>query len=147
MTLSGGDLVVLDSNVLIHWARQDRTGKFLLDTYALDQRVDRPLIPTTVEGEVRAIAKHSGWGKAKMERLDMIFGELVRIEVGLPDVIDAYADLYDLDRRGGHNTGQNDMWIAAATKAVGGVLMTCDNDFNWMHPGIVRVEHVPPQKP
>ncbi|TWT80492.1 tRNA(fMet)-specific endonuclease VapC [Planctomycetes bacterium CA13] len=146
MSISTSDIVVLDSNVLIHWARQDRTGQFLLATYALDQRVDRPLVPTTVEGEVHGLAKHGGWGKAKMERLDDIFGELVRIEAGLPEVIDAYAELYDLDRRGGHNTGQNDMWIAAATKAVGGVLMTCDNDFNWMHSGLVRVEHVEPQK-
>ncbi|WP_436717353.1 PIN domain-containing protein [Roseiconus lacunae] len=144
MTLSPIDIVVLDSNVLIHWARQDRTGQHVLSTYALDQRLDRPLVPTTVEGEVRGLAKHSGWGKAKTEKLDEIFSELVRIEAGLPEVIDAYAELYDLDRRGGHNTGQNDLWIAAATKAVGGVLLTCDNDFNWMHPNTVRVEHIAP---
>jgi predicted nucleic acid-binding protein len=146
LSLAASDIVVLDSNVLIHWARQDRTGQFLLATYALDQRVDRPLIPTTVEGEVRGLAKYGGWGKEKMERLDDIFGELVRVEAGLPQVINAYAEIYNLNRCGGYNTGQNDMWIAAATKAVGGVLMTCDNDFNWMHPGLVRVEHVAPQK-
>ncbi len=146
MSLSSNDVVVLDTNVLIHWARQDRTGQFLLETYALDQRVDRPLLPTTVEGELRAFARHAGWGKEKLERLDVIFGELVRVDTGLPEVIEAYAEIYMQDRRGGHNTGQNDMWIAAATKAVGGVLMTCDADFNWMHPGLVRVEYVEAQQ-
>jgi tRNA(fMet)-specific endonuclease VapC len=142
LSLSPSDIVVLDSNVLIHWARQDRTGLFLLETYSLDQRIDRPLLPTTVEGEVRGLAKHGHWGKEKLQRLGDMFGELVRVESGLPEVIEAYAEIYTQDRRGGHNTGQNDMWIAAVTLAVGGVLITCDTDFKWMHPGLVRIEHV-----
>lgn len=142
MSLAANDIVLLDSNVLIPWARQDHLGQLLLATYALDQRMDRPLIPSTVEGEVLGLAKHRGWGKEKMERLDTIFSELVRVEAGLPEVIAAYAEIYDLDRSGGHNTGHNDMWIAAATKAVGGVLMTCDADFRWMHPKLVRIEHI-----
>jgi tRNA(fMet)-specific endonuclease VapC len=146
LSLSPNDILVLDSNVLIHWARQNRTGHFLLETYALDQRVDRPLIPTTVEGEVRGIARHLGWGNQKSGRLDDIFRELVRIEAGLPEVIEAYAEIYTLDRLGGHNMGQNDIWIAAATKAVGGVVMTCDSDFNWMHSDLVRIEYVKAHK-
>lgn len=146
MSIAPSDIVVLDSNALIHWVRMDATGKYLLDRYGLDKRADRPLLPSTVEGEVRGLAKYLGWKAKKLDQLDEIFGELVRVEAGLPSVIAEYAELYALDRAGGHCTGQNDLWIAAATKAVGGVLITCDKDFDWMHPESVRIEHIPPQK-
>ncbi len=68
------------------------------------------------------------------------------MDAGLPDVVKAYAEIYAADKVGGHNTGQNDMWIAATTKAAGAVLLTCDNDCVWMNPGLVTVEYVPTAK-
>lgn len=41
-----------------------------------------------------------------------------------------------------HNTGENDLWIAATAKATGAVLLTCDDDFAWMSPRLLRVEIV-----
>lgn len=142
MKIGANDLLVLDTNVLIHWTRQDATGQQLKSSLMLDRRTERPLVPTTVEGEIRGLAKVRSWGGRKLQQLNEIFRELVRIEVGLPEVIECYAEIYSLDRQGGHCTGQNDMWIAAATMAVGGVLVTCDDDFHWMHPNRIRVCHV-----
>lgn len=48
------------------------------------------------------------------------------------------------DRRGGHNTGQNDLWIAATSKAAGATLLTRGDDCVWMHPELVSVEYVRP---
>ena len=39
-------LVLLDTNVLVHLARQDATGVWIEDQFALTARVDRPLIST-----------------------------------------------------------------------------------------------------
>jgi predicted nucleic acid-binding protein len=64
----------------------------------------------------------------------------------LPDIVRAYAEIYAADHAGGHNTGQNDMWIAATTKAAGAVLLTCDDDCSWMSPGLLVVEYVPTVK-
>lgn len=144
MTLQPDDLISLDTNVLVHWIRQDDTGIQLRDSYRLQDRTDRPIYSTVVEGEIRALAKCRKWGDGKLELLDKLLAELVRVDAGLPDVVQAYADIYSADRAGGHNTGQNDMWIAATTKAAGAVLLTCDYDCVWMDPaGIVSVEHVP----
>lgn len=140
MNISHSDLVALDSNVLVHWLRQDSTGRHILQRYELDQRVERPLVSTVVEGEIRGLAKCWKWGAKKLTRLDDILSELVRMDAGLREVVMAYADLYAEDRSGGHNTGENDLWIAATAKAAGAILLTCDTDFRWMDSGSLRVE-------
>jgi predicted nucleic acid-binding protein len=146
MTLRSTDLISLDTNVLVHWIRQNAVGIQLRDTYRLHERMDRPIYSTVVEGEIRALAKVWKWGTDKLNSLDEILAELVRVDAGLPDVVKAYAEIYAADQAGGHNTGQNDMWIAATTKAAGAVLLTCDTDCVWMHPQLVNVEHVPTLK-
>ena len=142
MTLRSNDLISLDTNVLVHWIRQNDTGIQLRDTYRLHERADRPIYSTIVEGEIRALAKIWNWGSAKLTSLGEILAELVRVDAGLPDVVKAYAEIYAADQAGGRNTGQNDMWIAATTKAAGAVLLTCDDDCVWMNPGLVAVEYV-----
>lgn len=144
MSVGGNDLVVLDTNTLVHWVRQDSTGRFLVSHYCLDQRDERSVLSTVVEGEVRGLAKYWNWGAAKLKRLDEILLELVRVDVGHPDIVFDYATLYFEDQKGGHNTGENDLWIAATAKATDAVLLTCDNDFGWMSPRLLRVETVAP---
>ena len=146
MTLRPDDLLSLDTNVLVHWIRQNATGIHMRDTYRLHERSDRPMYSTIVEGEIRALARQWNWGAGKLELLEELLAELVRVDAGLPDVVKAYAEIYAADRAGGHNTGQNDMWIAATTKAAGAVLLTCDDDCVWMNPQLVAVEHVPTVK-
>jgi tRNA(fMet)-specific endonuclease VapC len=143
MTLRPDDLISLDTNVLVHWVRQNATGTQLRDMYSLHERMDRPMYSTIVEGELRGLARVWGWGKKKLDLLEEILAELVRVDAGLPDMVKAYADIYAADHAGGHNTGQNDMWIAATTKAAGAVLLTCDKDCVWMNPSLVAVEYMP----
>lgn len=140
------DLISLDTNVLVHWIRQNDTGVQLRDTYLLHERTDRPIYSSVVEGEIRALARIWKWGSDRLDSLDEILGELVRVDSGLPDIVRAYAEIYAANHAGGHNTGQNDMWIAATTKAAGAVLLTCDSDCVWMSPHLVNVEHVPTLK-
>lgn len=64
------------------------------------------------------------------------------MDAGHPDIVLQYADFYFEDQKGGHNTGENDLWIAATAKATGSVLLTCDGDFAWMSPRLLRVETV-----
>lgn len=151
MTLRPNDLISLDTNVLVHWIRQNDIGIQLRDTYQLHERTDRPIYSTIVEGEIRGLASDWKWGGAKLDALEQLLAELVRVDAGLPDVVKAYAEIYAADKAGGHNTGQNDMWIAATTKAAGAVLLTCDSDCVWMSPALVQVEFVAttksPEKP
>lgn len=143
MSISPNDLIAIDTNVLVHWIRQDSTGKHLLAKYHLDQRVERPLLPTIVEGEILGLAKCWAWGEKKLESLSRLLSELVRVEAGLPEVVEAYAELYFEAHSKGRSHGENDLWIAASARATGAVLLTCDTDFKWLSPKFVRVEYVP----
>lgn len=140
MSIGDNDLIMLDTNTLVHWVRQDSTGKYLLAQYGLDQRPERPAFPSVVEGEIRGLARCWNWGVAKFNRLDDILAELVRIDAGHPAIVQAYAELYYEDQRGGRNTGENDLWIAATARATNAVLLTLDNDFRWMTPNLARIE-------
>ena len=146
MTLSQHDLISLDTNVLVHWTRQNDIGIYLRDTYHLEQRADRPLFSSIVEGEIFGLARRWKWGKKKTEAIEDILSQLVRIDAGAPDVVKAYAELYHASYLGGHNTGENDLWIAATAKAAGAVLLTCDTDCVWMNPNLLSVEFVKTEK-
>ena len=49
MTLGPNDLLSLDTNVLVHWIRQNDTGIQLRDKYRLHERTDRPIYSSIVE--------------------------------------------------------------------------------------------------
>jgi tRNA(fMet)-specific endonuclease VapC len=146
MSIGDNDLIAIDTSALVHWVRQDSTGKQLLEEYALDARHERPLLSTIVEGEIRALARLWKWGERKIGQLDEILAELVRVDAGNPAIVEAYAQLHFEDQQGGHGTGQNDLWIAATAKATGAIVLTCDGDFVWMSPRLVRAEYVPQVK-
>ncbi len=92
MTLLPNALFSLDTNVIVHWVRQNEIGIRLRDDFKLHERADRPIYSTIVEGELRALAKVWKWGPKKLEALDEILAELVRVDVGLPDIVKAYAE-------------------------------------------------------
>jgi tRNA(fMet)-specific endonuclease VapC len=142
MTIGPYDLITLDTSVLVHWVRQDRTGQHLRQVYNLESRQERPLISTITEGEILGLAKCWNWGSGKLQTLSDILAELVRFEASLPDVINAYAELYYQDQLHGHKTGENDLWIAACARVSQSFLLTCDRDFLWMNQAWLKVEYV-----
>ena len=140
--LPGSTLVLLDTSVLVHLARQDATGRWIESQYALTTRTERLLISTITEGEILGFARRRNWGPKRVADLTNLLGELVRVDAGFPEGVDAYADLSVLDVRGGHNTKDNDLWIAATAKATGAVLFTCDHDFDWLNPATITVHWI-----
>ncbi|MFP4248149.1 MAG: type II toxin-antitoxin system VapC family toxin [Armatimonadota bacterium] len=143
-------LVLLDTNVLIHIARADPVGTWVVENYRLARHTERPLISTVVEAEVRALAAYQGWGERKLDRVRDIIGECVRVEIDRPPVVDAYVDLYCIARSEGRanwQKNQNDLWLAATAKATDAMLLTQDEDFDFLHPEHVRIERVPKEVP
>jgi predicted nucleic acid-binding protein len=139
LRLPGSTLILLDTSVLVHLARQDATGRWVESEYSLAARLERPLISTITEGEILGFARQRNWGPTKLTELNRILGELVRVDAGIAEIVGTYADLTVLDVRGGHNTKDNDLWIAATANATGAVLLTCDHDFDWLNPDFIPV--------
>jgi predicted nucleic acid-binding protein len=147
VTIPPNRLVVLDTTVLVHLARNDATGKTIEQEYELAARPERPLISTITEGEVLGLARYWRWGKDKMDRLREIMSELVRVNPSHTAILDAYATFYAEGRSKGLSCGENDLWIAATAKATDAVLITCDLDFDWLsRAGHIARIYVPESK-
>jgi tRNA(fMet)-specific endonuclease VapC len=120
---------------------------YLLDTTAvselirehpkLDQRValltaaDQLCICTTVRGEILFGVERLPLGR----RRDELYAKAVtmlaklRSEAIIPGMGDVFAKLKAQCERDGTSLGDNDLWIAAATIALGARLITQDRDF------------------
>lgn len=147
MTLPAHQLILLDTNVVIHLARNDRTGAHIESIYSLTKRREKPLVSTVTEGELWGFALYRRWGDRKLERLRKLLSEFVRVEAGAPEIVMAYAEIYADGEANGNPCGkqQNDIWIAATAKAASAILLTCDRDFDWMDGVHIRREYIDPQ--
>lgn len=142
MTTRLDEQLLLDTSALVDLVRKNRTGKFLEHQYRLSTRPARPFVSTIPIGELLGLAKLLSWGPRKQSALERLLGNCVHWEAGDELVIEAYAELFFEMRRHKQTTGQNDLWIAATAKVAGAVLLTCDADFSWMNPDLIRVEFV-----
>ncbi len=53
-------LVVVDTSIVVHYARDDATARMVEEQYALTGRKEKPLLPSIVEGEILGLAKYLG---------------------------------------------------------------------------------------
>ena len=139
MSGDAGRLVLLDTSVVVHLARDSETGKSIEAEYHLSRRKERPLISTVVEGEMLGLARLWGWGERRLQDLRELLSQFVRVDAGLPEIVEAYSLLHAEGTRDGHPRGENDLWIAATANVLGAGLLTLDRDFCWLDPGHVRV--------
>lgn len=136
-------LALLDTDVLVHLVRQDATGQAIEARYSFAARPERAVLSSIVEGEILGLAWYWNWGEAKRQALQELLAELVRVDAGLPEIVEAYAQLYAEATRGGKPRGENDLWIAATAKATAAALYTCNRKhFEWMDPEHVEVHAV-----
>lgn len=130
------DLVV-DTNVIVHYARQSAVARQIEADHRLLESAFRPLLSAVTLGEAAAFAK--AWGEERQAKMAKALEECVIVEVGRPEVVAAYAVLHTLNRDHGCNLGQNDLWIAATAHALRVPLITADRDFDRLPPGSVSL--------
>ena len=133
-------LVILDTNVLVHMLRDDKTWQAIDKTFQLSQRPEKPILSSIVEGEICGLAASWFWGPSKLTQLESALTEMVRVSAGEPEIVKSYASLYAQQSAIGKKIGENDLWIAATAVAINGVVLTCDTDFQKM--GSALVKHI-----
>ncbi len=142
---SDRDLLLLDTNIVIHLIRGNEVGRRVDGLFNLRHRPERPLISVVTVAEGLALALQFGWGDAKIARLQELFTELLIVDVHQERILRAYAEIADFARRHGRALSDNDIWIAATAVATGAHLITADRDFDpldkrflkrtWIDPG------------
>jgi predicted nucleic acid-binding protein len=127
---------LIDTNIVFLWAKGGAAADYLRRTYRLDDPLVRPLICEITQAEAFAFASYRQWGADRIESLQELLASTVMIDISDADVLDAYVDLYVAARSSGNDyqNNQNDLWIAAAAKAVGATLVTDDNRFAALAP-------------
>lgn len=122
---------LLDTTVLLHWARNSPQATSIDQQFQLSQSRLRPLVCEVSLGEMLAFGRSLKWGPQKLRRLDDIERWAVIVSISDRRVREAYADLSTLAKASGWSLfqGKNDLWIGAATRATGAHLLTMDTDF------------------
>jgi tRNA(fMet)-specific endonuclease VapC len=137
--------VLLDTGVLILLCRGGAAAAQLQARYPSLNGPRTPWISVVTVGEALAFARRNGWGRAKVETLEAMLRDLVRVDIGGRGVLEAYAELdAHLTRIGRRMGQQNDLWIAATAAATGAIVLTTDRDFDVLHPGHLTREWVDP---
>lgn len=128
--IPSGDLILLDTSVLIHIIRGTAFGKRLVKEQALDIRTEKPLVSVVTVGELLAFARKCGWGTRKIERLEELVASIVVADIRPRPILEAYAEIDAFCQAKGRSLGQNDLWIAATAAATSATLVTTDKDFD-----------------
>ncbi|HTG36292.1 MAG TPA: type II toxin-antitoxin system VapC family toxin [Thermoanaerobaculia bacterium] len=139
-------LLLLDTNILIHLVRDNRTGRFIDSRFLLRKRAERPLVSIVTVGEALAMSRRFSWGPSKIAALEGLLQDLVVVDIS-DEILEFYAQIDVFLRRAGNPVQQNDMWIAATTVASGAHLLTTDKDFDPLYPAYLDRTWIDPQRP
>jgi tRNA(fMet)-specific endonuclease VapC len=134
--------------MLLALVRGMELGRFIAQQYRLSEVVRRPLVSVVSHGELMAMAKRNAWGDKKLSSLRMILDSMVTIDLNDPAILDAYVLVDQANQKvpnGARILSNNDMWIAATTRASDGILLTSDRDFLHLHPNVCKVEFIDQQ--
>jgi len=133
---------------LLHLLRGKQLGQFINQTFSLSHAVHRPLVSVVSHGELWVIAERNSWGDARKRAVSAMLDNLVTVDLNDQSVVEAYVEMERASRQlvgGARILSNNDLWIAACTKAADAILLTTDKDFLHFHPNHCLVTYIPPE--
>jgi predicted nucleic acid-binding protein len=136
------ELLLLDTNIVLHVIRGDEIGQRVDALFQIRHRSDRPLISIVTVGECLSLAKQWKWGETKRSALDQLLRELVVVDIKSREVLERFAEFHSWSRQHGRAFGDNDLWIAATAAAANAHLVTTDSDFDPLHPDRLRRTYI-----
>lgn len=125
-----GGTYLLDTGVLIIYARGKEAAGELERQFQLTQAPFKPVVSVVTVGEVGAFARWRKWSERNLARLHALLSNLVVLDISIPQVLQAYAETAAACLRNGWAMGNNDLWIAATAHVTGLTLLTTDKDFD-----------------
>jgi tRNA(fMet)-specific endonuclease VapC len=137
------DLLLLDTNIVIHLIRNNEVGKRVDAIFQIRHRVDRPLISVVTVGECLSLVRQFQWGSTKVEAMEALLRELVIVSIDSRPVLERFGEFHAWTKSIGRTVGHNDLWIAATAAATGAHLVTTDGDFDPLHPAHIRRTIIP----
>lgn len=143
--ISRSELILLDTNILIHLIRGNSVAQWIDSQFGLRSRAAKPLISVVTIGESLALAKKLNWGSSKAGTLESLLREMVVADINSAPVLKNYAEVDHALQKIGKPIQQNDMWIAATAMAFEAHLLTTDRDFDYLSPKYVSRTWIDPK--
>lgn len=132
---SSSGAFVLDTSILVLYARWGDTAKLVEQRFGLITASVRPMVCEVSVGEMRSLALKLGWGSLKIQQFENLLFGLSIIYISQKNIYQTYAELDNYAQNHGCKMGKNDLWIAAATSATSSTLLTGDKDFDTLASG------------
>lgn len=135
------DSIILDTNILVHYARGSNLARRIEREYKLLQRVSKPIISVVTKGEILALASKFNWGEEKKRAILDLLSNLVIANINSDAVLNRYAQIshYLSTLKPAVTIGQNDMWIAATASCLDAHVLSTDKDLSWLHPAWIKL--------
>lgn len=142
---------VFDTNILVFYIKDKETKAYIEKNYSPFGEDNEVIISIVSVGEIRALAIKNSWGTRRVQAIRDLLARMIVVEVRFDELVSLYAEL-DAYSQGKVNSGQskftarnmgkNDLWIAATTRLVEGVLLTADHDFDHLANAHFAVEKI-----
>jgi predicted nucleic acid-binding protein len=146
-----GELYLLDTNILIVLDKGKALATHIATTYGLTSKLSNACVCIVTHGELSALARVNDFTEAQRENIEAMVDSLVTVDINDGLVIESYAVIYEAFKRhpkgSRANVGENDMWIAAATRATGATLLTLDTHFDALPADVISRIHIPSKPP
>ncbi len=142
---------LLDTNIIILYLREGILADFVDDKFNPLGSENEAILSVVSKGELKSLAKKNDWGNKRLEKLEILCGELVITNINSEDIIERYAeiDAFSQGRLKGktstfsaRNMGKNDLWIAATASIVNATLLTTDHDFEHLDGVFLNLEYI-----
>lgn len=142
---------LLDSNILLHYIRQNATTVLIETRFQPFQGGTPPLTSVVCIGEIRSIAIQNGWGTKKLLAMESFFAQILKADINTDRIIRRYAEIDVFSQNKlpnrplgltARNMGKNDLWIAATASVLDLKLLTTDADFDHLNGVFLEVQRV-----
>ncbi len=133
------NLFLLDTNIYVHYVRDDVLARRIEQEYRLQSGPVAPLTSIVVEAELRALAEELNWGATKRTLMEELLNRSVVLSLDKNPLangsqMERYIEVSEFCRTRGRVLSKNDLWIAAGAMATGATLLTTDKDFTPLDP-------------
>ena len=142
---------LLDTNILVHYARQSPLYQTIETAENLSAADCMPIISVVTQAEVISFGIQHNWGIKKLNAIQLLFAKLIVIDINSTDIdlLQAYAEI-DAYSKGNFlenlwvtpavTMGKNDLWIAATAKVGNAILLTTDGDYDHLNGKFITVK-------
>jgi predicted nucleic acid-binding protein len=142
---------LLDSNILLHYIRQNAVTALIEAQFQPFQDNNPPLTSVVCIGEIRSTAIQNSWGAKKLLAMESFFAQLLKADINTDRIIRRYAEIDAFSQNKlpnrplgltARNMGKNDLWIAATASVLDLKLLTTDSDFDHLNEIFLEVNRV-----